>query len=491
MSVHDSFRAARWIRLANLVLQALLFLTLFGGLNYLALSHTWRFDLGQHRRYALSAETASYLKRLDQPVRVVVTFTEDPDNAEIAQAYRDLQGLLREYEYATRGATTGRIRVDFLDVYQRRREAEALGLDRPNVVAVIAGDRRRIVTIEELYRIRDRSTREAFRGESALTAAILDVTAAQRKKVYFLQGHGELSPDDVSPRGLSLLSDALRQRNFELAGLDLTQTRRVPEDAALIIVAGPDDRIRQFEEELLRNYLQTRAGRIILLLDPYRRTGSGVENLLFDWGVLVRDNLIVDDSNNYLSDSGELILKHYQPHPITDNNVRNNLFVLVGPARSVGDEMGRAVDDGLDVRKLLASSETSWGEELYRLGQRAYTPEQDLRGHLGVLVVSERTKPANNLPLSVRGGRLAVFGTSDIVTNSRLVNVGNLTLFLATINWATADFDTQVNIPVRPIERYQLTLSQDELSRLRLGVLFLMPGAVAVLGLLVYWTRRS
>jgi hypothetical protein len=34
--VIDSFRAARWIRTLNLVLQAVLFLTLIGGLNYLA-----------------------------------------------------------------------------------------------------------------------------------------------------------------------------------------------------------------------------------------------------------------------------------------------------------------------------------------------------------------------------------------------------------------------------------------------------------------------
>ena len=32
----DSFRTARWLRTINLVLQAVLFLTFFAGLNYLA-----------------------------------------------------------------------------------------------------------------------------------------------------------------------------------------------------------------------------------------------------------------------------------------------------------------------------------------------------------------------------------------------------------------------------------------------------------------------
>lgn len=488
MNFADSFRTARWIRIINLLLQAVLFLSLFAGLNYIALNHAWRFDLTQNRRYSLSAETRAYLAGLNQPLHIVVTFTDDADSTELAQAYRDLSGLLREYSYATRN-TPGEIRVEFLNVYQRRREAENLRIEQPNLVVVMAGERRRVVMIDELYRIRNKTTREAFRGEAALTAAILDVSSAERKKIYFVQGHGEARPDDVSERGLSQLRDELRQRNFDLAGLDLAQQRRVPDDAELLVIAGQQGRFQPFEEELLRNYLQTRAGRIVLMIDPTRP--HGLENLLFDWGVVVYDNLIFDTSGNYLSETGELILRHFLPgHPITANLINNDLPVLVGPARVISDDLGRATDDGLDVKKLIATGDTAWGETSYRLRiPPQYTPGQDLRGQLGVLVVSERVKPAN-LPLSVRGGRLAVFGTSDLVTNNRIINVGNLTLFLNTVNWAT-DRDTQLNIAARPIERFQLTLSQEELHRLRLGLLLIVPGAVALFGLLVYWTRRN
>ena len=139
------------------------------------------------------------------------------------------------------------------------------------------------------------------------------------------------------------------------------------------------------------------------------------------------------------------------------------------------------------------TSPSAWGESSYRLRSTKpeYTPGEDLRtkNGLGILTVSERLKPANNLPLSIRGGRLAVFGTSDVVTNNRIINVGNLNLFLATINWCV-DRDTQLNIPSLPIEHFQLALSQDQLEHLRLGLLFIVPGAVALLGLIVTWTRR-
>jgi hypothetical protein len=488
MKFADSFRAARWVRLVNLLLQAVLFLTLFAGLNYIAQNHAWRFDLTAARSHSLSAETRSYLERLDRPVRIVVTLTDDGDSAEIAQAFRDISGLLREYAYATRNNAQAPVSVDYLDVYQSRKRAEELGIDLPNVVVLICGEHRKIVTLSDFYRTKDRR-RDAFQGEATLTAALLDVSRPEKKKIYFLAGHGEMSPDDVDgARGLSQLRDELRQRNFDLAGLDLALTRKIPDDAALLLVISPQGRYQPFEEELLRNFLTTRAGRVILMLDPAR--AHGLDNLLFDWGVIVYDNLIYDSGGDYLSDTGEMLLRHFLPHPITQNLINNKLPILVGPARVVNDDLGRNAEDGLSVKKLIATGETAWGETSYRLRlPPQYTPGQDLRGQLGVMVVSERVKPAN-LPLSVRGGRLVVFGTADVVTNNRIINVGNLNLFLATVNWIV-ESDTLLNIPARPIESFQLALSREELTRLRLGLLLLVPGGVALLGIFVYWTRRN
>lgn len=491
MHFADSFRAARWVRIVNLLLQAVLFLTLFAGLNYVAQNHFGRFDLTKSRRYSLSAETVSYLERLDKPVRVYVTFRDDKESDELAQAYLDLRGLLREYVYASRNNERAPVTVDFVDIYQNPKQAQTLGIEQPNVVVVTSGDNRRLITIEELYRLKNKaSARDAFRGETAITAAILDVTAATQKTVYFVQGHGEAQPDLVTDRGLSQLRDALRQRNYKLQALELATARKIPADAALILVVGPTARFQRFEEELLRDYLQTRAGSIILMLDPGRQHGLDV--LLFDWGIIAYDDVIYDSGGDFSAETGEMVLRGYPfpDHPITRTLASNQTPILVGFARTVAADPGAPVEDGIKVQTLVTTGNTSWGERAYRTsGPPAYTPGQDLRGPLGVLTVSERVKPAK-LDFSVRGGRLVVFGTSDFVTNNRIAAIGNLTLFLAAVNWAS-DRDVDLNIPARPIERFQLALSTEELARLRLGLLVVVPGAVALLGLIVYWTRRS
>jgi ABC-type uncharacterized transport system involved in gliding motility auxiliary subunit len=491
MHFSDSFRAARWIRLINLLLQAVLFLALFAGLNYLALNHAWRFDATASRWHSLSPETKSYLERLERDVTITVTFTESNDSEELTQAFRDVTALLREYTYFARGNSKAHLTVRYVDVYQSRREAEALGVaDQPNIIMLASDGHTRALRLDELYVIKKKVSREAFRGEAAITAAILDVSSAEKKKIVFLAGHGEMSPDSIDgARGLSQLRDQLRQRNYDLEVINLSLTRKIDDKTALIIIASPLSRFQPFEEELLRNYLTTRAGRVILMVDPARQ--FGLENLLFDWGVLVYDNIILDKDPRYMSENGELILSHFLPHPITQIIIDNALFPLVGPTRVVSEDIGRSPDDGLSVKTLVASSPNSWGESGYRLRNAEYTPGQDLRKRngLGILVISERLKPAN-LPLSVPGGRLAVFGTADLVTNNRIISGGNFPLFLNTVNWAV-DRDTQLNVPARPIERFQLALSQEELSRLRLGLFLIVPGLVALLGLIVYWTRRN
>jgi hypothetical protein len=484
----ESYRTARWVRTINLILQGVLFLTLFGGLNYLSLHYHWRWDVSQHRRFSLSPETLSYLRELRRPVRIVVTLTPDSEDADAGQAYHDVQNLLREYLYATQTSETGRISVDYLDVYQRRREAEALGIEQPDAILFVSGDHRRVVPFNDLY-LRKNRRREAFQGEQVITAAILDVSNPVKKKIYFLAGHGEMSPDDVSPvRGLSALRDELRLRNFDLEGLDLSLTKRVPDGADLIMICSPQVRFQPDEEELLRQYLSTRAGRILLTLDPGR--DPALANLFYDWGIRVDDDVIYDTNPEVITDNGDLIIRHIDgTSTITKILVDYRFPLRVSPPRSVRPDPDRPRDSQLKVTVLAASSPTSWGEFGYRLPTApVFTPDSDLRGPLGIAVSSERVT-AGALPFSVPGGRLVVIGSGDLFSNRRLGDSGSQALCISAVNWAV-DRDDQLRIPPRPIERFQLSLSQEELAKLRLGLLLLLPGAIALLGLTVYWTRR-
>jgi len=490
MSFLESFRAARWIRSLNLVLQAVLFLTFFAGLNYVALHYAWRFDLTRMHQHSLSAETLSYLAQLKKPVMIIVTLAENNTDEKYAQAYEDLNQLLGEYKYATESSLTGKVKFTHLDVFQRPRDAQQLGLEQ-NQILINCGTRNRIVRLEDLYQFKEGKP-TAFRGEEAITTAILDVAGADLKKIYFLVGHGELEPADVSPdKGLSVFKDQLSIRNFALEALDLRVKHKVPDDASLLIIPRPLTSYEPFEQELLRQYMGTRAGRMLLLLEP-SKTEYGLADLLYDWGIIADRAYIFDPGPDGQNDSGGLILKSFAAdHPITKPLLDQRLLLSFGTCRSVRKNPSRANDESVIVKPVVGPSDkTAWGERDFQQTPPRFDQGVDILGKfVSAAVVSERVGAKADLSFSVPRGRLVVVGCADFVTNNRIVARGNLTFALACVNWLV-DRDTQLNIVPRPIEKFQLVLSQQELLRLRYSLLFGLPAAVALIGLLVHWTRR-
>jgi hypothetical protein len=226
---------------------------------------------------------------------------------------------------------------------------------------------------------------------------------------------------------------------------------------------------------------------------------AGLDNLLFDWGVLADDVVIYDTDPSSLNDTGDLMLRDFDPqhpHPITQQLNALQMPVRFGVSRSVRVNPSRIKDESLVATRLIRTSKTAWGERQYRTlrvpdRMPEYNPGTDMPGDvLGLAVASERTTAKDKtLLFSVPTGRMVTFGCADFVSNDRLGAYGNLTLTLSTVNWLVGR-DTLLNVPARPIQKFQLALNQQELLRLRYSLLFALPAAAGLLGFIVYWTRR-
>jgi len=483
----ESFQANRLVRTVNLLLQSLLILLLFFGLNYLGMKYFERDDLTQGRIYSLSAETTSYLNMLKEPVKVVVTLIDEEGDANMERMYREVRSVLREFAYATRDNASASIDVEFLNVYQQRRRAELLGVEEPNAILFMAGERRKAVFPNDLYKTEDRKP-SSFQGEKAFMAAILDVSSNQRPILYFLTGHGEMRLTDVSPlRGMSQLEMALRVRNYEMRELELATARQVPEDAAMVFLISPQAALLPVEQQALRQYLSAGAGRVLAIVDPAK--SHGLDDLFFEWGILTDDVLVIEADPNYRIEGGDLLVRRLAEHPSTQVLVDNQIPLLSGPARSVRADPGRPLDESLTVTELMATSDASWGERSYFDRETiSFDPNLDLRGPIKLGAVAER-RVDSRLGISLPGGRLIVLGTSDLLSNNRIGAFGNLTLVLNTLTWAL-DRDDLLNIPTRDTEKLQLMISQQQLTYTRLGIQFIPPLIVALLGAIVLLRRR-
>ncbi len=484
----QSFQSNRISDRFQAVLQIVLVFLILIAVNYVGMRTYQRYDLTEGNIYSLSPETLAYLKQLQQPIEAIVTISENTDDPGLTDILKDVKLLLREYEYATRDQGANRVTVEYLNVYSQTSRARSLGIESPNVIVFKSGTRQRQVRIDELYKIQEKELRE-FLGENVFTRSILEIVETSEPVIYFTTGHGEFSASDVTAStGASALFNELKSRSFTTRSLDLSTAEEIPEDASLVIVAAPKARFLPQERLLLETYLNKRAGRVIVLLEPGRE--HGLEDLFYNWGILAEDTLVIERDPNSLITGGDLKILRFSEHAITSSLFLQKIPVITDRASSVREDPGRPIDDSLVVTELLATSDQSWAERQYRLDSRpAYDPAIDIAGPVKIAAISER-QVDSSIGISLPGGKLTVIGTSNFISNQRIQRSGNLYLILNAINYSV-DRYTRLNIPPRPIKKVKLDLSIEQLHLARYLIWFAPPAVLGLFGLLVYISRRS
>ena len=123
----NEFALIRRLQTANRTVQALLAFSLMAALNFLSANYFKRFDLTQSGAYTLAAESKAYIRQLEEPVKIIVTIPQETDQKELLLIRKDLQKLLREYEFA--GKQNGQRLGRTLFCFAQRVEAVSLGVE--------------------------------------------------------------------------------------------------------------------------------------------------------------------------------------------------------------------------------------------------------------------------------------------------------------------------------------------------------------------------
>lgn len=477
--LHLSDRARRWVLRANAAAAIGLAIAIFGMANVLSLRHYQRFNWSRRPFARLSDASRRQLEAIAQDIRFVVLIRP------AHEAYRGVEALLREY-----AAQAPNVAVEFVDPDRDRARTEQLVAQYAwtggEGVAVAIGGRHQIVPADELVEYAAPADpadppRRTFRGEALFGRAIQGLVQATRPVACFLQGHGERGPDDFDRHaGYSRIAAHLRNANLDVERLDLGETKTVPNRCAVLIVAGPAKEFAPFEIALLRDYLN-RKGRLLLLLDARIRTG--LEPLLQDWGVLLGNDVVVDDARTL---SGrELHVSTYPPHAITAP-LQDLASVFFWP-RSV---RARDAEPGADkpaIAPLAVCSATGWAEFDPDDPAAQFDPQVDLPGPLPIAVAVERG-PVPGVHVQIRPTRLVVVGDSDFAANGGLMGA-NADFFLNAVRWLLESEGGFAAVPAA-FEELRLVLDARQLRHLFWFAGVALPGCVALLGGWAVWRRR-
>src|SRR5207245_9598247 len=206
----------------NVVVQIVLVLFLAAMVNSYAFKHYARWDFSRDQKYALSDKTKRFLDSLKDKMRITVFFSP---NTPITS---DVQNLLTEYQYA------GKSKIDVEQIDPERNLSRAKELfDKYKVVtdeSLLVLDyngRNKTVKASEMADV-DQSGMEfgegprvaAFKGEQAITSAMIDLVEGKKKTLGYVTGQKEPAlSEGTSP--ISVLKTFIENENIKFQELNL------------------------------------------------------------------------------------------------------------------------------------------------------------------------------------------------------------------------------------------------------------------------------
>jgi ABC-type uncharacterized transport system involved in gliding motility auxiliary subunit len=436
----------------NTAVTILLVLGIVGFVEAISARHNARLDLTENRRNSLSPQTIQLLKALKTDVNAVGFFRTDQPGKRVAE------DLFKQYARHAGGKFTWKV-VD---------------PDRePNLARRYAVESYGTVVLET----KTKSEKVMDAEEEKLTNGLVKVTREGKRAIYVVQGHGEHEIGNTERSGFSEAKGALERSNYETKPLALAREGKVPDDAAVVILAGPRTDLFQPELDALDAYLG-KNGKLLVMVNPFQN--DAMKKWLVKYGFELGDNLVVEPNpiGRLFGIGPEVpIVQQYESHAITrDMAGVSTLFPLTRSVTPV-----KAPPQGMNVQPIARTSPQSWGETNREALQRgeAQPDPQDVRGPLPVAAVATKDK-----------SRIVALGTSNLASNQFINLQGNRDFFLNTVSWLAEEED-QISIRAKDARQSPVFLNAQQGQAVFLLPVVVLPALVLVGGIVAVVRRRS
>ncbi len=464
--------------LINLILSLVLLIILFIYAN----TFIFRIDLNNNSLYDLSPRTLSVLNQIHEPILITVLFQDEHS------LYEDLRNLLHEYQIATR-----MVKINWVDPVKDRSETEALAdkysLNNAQVLIIDDGQRYRVINASEIISVKKIEGTADYRmigflGERLISNSILELIEDKISKIYFITGHGELGSNLKNQnRSISKLRATLDRKFINSDFLNLSVNQSIPEDADVVVIAGPTKEFNFTELNILERYLD-QSGRMFILHDALVQTG--LSSVMRRWGAAIQPGFVIDLKKS--TRGKEVNINRYTDHPIC-RGLEESTVQFFLPSAILPTKRQELYQDTVQhtIKPILMSSESSWLESTVDISPSYSQISGDIRGPLTLGLAIEKGG-GQGLDVEISSSRLVVLGDSDFINNEFLIGA-NKELFLRCIDWLLSRDDI-INIPQRMFNEVKLTIDGSLLKMIFTFIVIGLPLLIIITGIFVAWKRR-
>jgi hypothetical protein len=477
----------------NVVLQVFLVLFLAAMVNYLALEHYKRWDFSRDQKYALSDKTKSFLHSIKGKVRITVAFSP---NTPITG---DVQNLLIEYQYAAKG----KIDVENIDPERNLSRAKEI-FDKYKVVSdesllvIDYEGRNKTVKASEMAEL-DQSGMalgegprvSAFKGEQAITSAMIDLVEGKKNTVGYVLGHKEPPLSDQSP--ISILKTFIENENIKFQELNFFEMSEIPSDLKTIMIVGPQYDFSDREMKLLRDFWE-KQGRILLLIDPAAKTPK-LTAFLNELGVKVNDDRLMVFIKTGIQEIG--MTRDVQARFIGDSPITKRLAgahaLFFGGTSSLTLQREQVRKQNIRLEPLLEAEKGYFAETDYNSTDQVKLQADASKNPGPPLVIAAGVEKggSGDARVQVNSARFVVVSNATFIEDKALTQDQQALDFISGgVNWLLSR-EQLIGIAPKIPKTLTFILSDDALRSVRWVILLLLPAIPAVIGAAVWWQRRA
>jgi ABC-type uncharacterized transport system involved in gliding motility auxiliary subunit len=444
----------RKLRLQLLIQNGLFVVLLIGfamGIVWVTKDIKMQWDLTQGKRNTLSQASIDVLKQITGPVTVTAYATAQDAEGD---ARKTVEAFLGSYLRAKKDFA-----LTFIDPREQPQKAQAAGV-RANGELVVEYNGRS----EHLTNL----------TEQDLTNLLLRLARSAERQVTCLDGHGERKLDGRANHDLGDFGGQLRVKGFKTASLNLAVAQEVPDNVAVLIIAGPRVDLLPGEVIKIKRWVE-KGGNLLWLID--NDSLHGLQALADELGLSLTAGTVIDPRAGGLKLPATFALATgYGQHRITENSTVTSVFPYA--RRIAASEASK-----WRFAPLVEVAQDGWLETGPLDNNVGFDRNKDVRGPIVVAAALERS-------VGDRKQRVVVTGSGHFLANQFIGTLGNLDLGVNMLNWLAGD-DALITVQPRTRSDLTLDLTRSGLALVGFGFLLVLPLALLIAGGVIWWRRRK
>ena len=460
----------------NVAIMTLAFFIIMLVINYFLYQNPNRLDVTATRIFSLSSQTLKVLDTMPSEVTANAFFAIK--SSDIAR--QQTEDLLNEFD-----RRSDKFSYRFIDPELDR--SQAIRYNVINFPTIVFEEN----VTGKLQHV-DEFTEQEF------VTGILVTTGIEQKKIYYLTGHGEASYtrdpmlNDVEDSGLDYAIEGMQRDNYRVESLNLIQSGSVPDDSAVLVIAGPRRDLSAEERDAMLEYI-INGGRTLALFNP--SVGENFNLLLVQFGFTISEKKIADAVSNVAGQMLTPMLQKANGQFSTSNQIgvgiADQVSVSFFPEASAIIQMVDPADmpPHIQFDTFGITTPASWLEA--NPDNPEYSPGEQM-GPFAIAGVIEASGHVSESP-AIAGQRLpsrtVIIGDSDFATNKYFYSSDNADLFLNAVNWLADDYEL---ISIRPklVAYRELIVNSRERDFIKWSSWVFPPSLMIFLGVFVWWRRR-